>query len=165
MNQIKNTTALNLILLFSIFALLAAYFSQYILCYQPCNLCLIERVPYILSIVIITLNFAIRGYKRIFIFSLILVFVSATLISLYHVGIEQGYVQESLICGLKSASNILTKEDIIKQLNEQTISCKNVTLTIAGLSLATLNIIASFFLSAICIKIFFNYEKNKQKKN
>ena len=43
MSQIKNKTALNLILIFSIFALVSAYFVQYILGHKPCNLCLISR--------------------------------------------------------------------------------------------------------------------------
>ena len=49
MSEIKNKSILNIIFLFSIFALLAAYFIEYILGHQPCNLCLIERIPYIIN--------------------------------------------------------------------------------------------------------------------
>jgi disulfide bond formation protein DsbB len=59
MSQIKNKITLNLILLFSIFALVTAYFVQYILGHKPCNLCLIERLPYIFSIIIISLGLII----------------------------------------------------------------------------------------------------------
>jgi disulfide bond formation protein DsbB len=64
MSQIKNKITLNLILLFSIFALVTAYFVQYILGHKPCNLCLIERLPYIFSIIIISLGLIIKKFKK-----------------------------------------------------------------------------------------------------
>ena len=160
MFKIKNKTIFNLILLFSIFALFAAYFVQYILGHQPCNLCLIERIPYILAIIITTLSFVFKRYEKIYLILFSLIFVSATLISFYHVGIEQGFIKESLVCDLSAQSNSLTTEDLLKELKEKTISCKDVTFKIMGLSLATINTIMSLILSAIIIKLFLNYEKN-----
>ena len=161
MTKVKNKTILNLILLFSIFALLTAYFIQYVLGHQPCNLCLIERVPYILTIIIITLTLIFKKFEKICLIILALVFVSAMFISIYHFGIEQGFINESLVCDLKNKSGSLTTEDLLKELKEKTISCKDVTFKIFGLSLATINIIISLILSIIITKIFFNYEKNK----
>ena len=161
MTKVKNKTILNLILLFSIFALLTAYFIQYVLGHQPCNLCLIERVPYILTIIIITLTLIFKKFEKICLIILALVFVSAMFISIYHFGIEQGFINESLVCDLKNKSGSLTTEDLLKELKEKTISCKDVTFKIFGLSLATINIIISLILSIIITKIFLNYEKNK----
>ncbi len=161
MTKVKNKIILNLILLFSIFALLTAYFIQYVLDHQPCNLCLIERVPYILTIIIITLTLIFKKFEKICLIILALVFVSAMFISFYHVGIEQGFINESLVCDLKNKSGSSTTEDLLKELKEKTISCKDVTFKIFGLSLATINIIISLMLSIIITKIFFNYEKNK----
>tara|TARA_B110000116_G_scaffold131253_1_gene113907 strand:+ start:636 stop:1121 length:486 start_codon:yes stop_codon:yes gene_type:complete len=161
MTKVKNKTILNLILLFSIFALLTAYFIQYVLDHQPCNLCLIERVPYILTIIIITLTLIFKKFEKICLIILALIFVSAMFISIYHFGIEQGFINESLVCDLKNKSGSLTTEDLLKELKEKTISCKDVTFKIFGLSLATINIIISLILSIIITKIFFNYEKNK----
>ncbi len=161
MTKVKNKTILNLILLFSIFALLTAYFIQYVLDHQPCNLCLIERVPYILTIIIITLTLIFKKFEKICLIILALVFVSAMFISIYHFGIEQGFINESLVCDLKNKSGSLTTEDLLKELKEKTISCKDVTFKIFGLSLATINSIISLILSIIITKIFFNYEKNK----
>ena len=160
MFKIKNKTIFNLILLFSIFALFAAYFIQYILGHQPCNLCLIERIPYILAIIITTLSFVFKRYEKIYLILFSLIFTSATLISFYHVGIDQGLIKESLVCDLSAQSNSLTTEDLLKELKEKTISCKDVTFKIMGLSLATINTIMSLILSAIVIKLFLNYEKN-----
>ena len=160
MFKIKNKAIFNLILLFSIFALFAAYFVQYILGHQPCNLCLIERIPYILAIIITTLSFVFKRYEKIYLILFSLIFASATLISFYHFGIEQGFIKESLVCDLSAQSNSLTTEDLLKELKEKTISCKDVTFKIMGLSLATINTIMSLILSAIVIKLFLNYEKN-----
>ena len=160
MISIKNKTTLNLILLFSIFALLTAYFIQYVLGHQPCNLCLIERIPYILTIIIITLILIFKKFEKVFLILLTLIFVAATLISFYHFGIEQGFIKESLVCDLKVQTNSLTKEDLLKELKTKTISCKDVTFKIIGLSLASINIIISLILSVITLKLFLNYEKN-----
>ena len=68
---------------------------------------------------------------------MLLIFISAALISIYHFGIEQGVIEESLVCNLNSQSNSLTTKDLLKELKEKTISCKDVTFKIFGLSLAT----------------------------
>jgi len=159
MNQTKNNTVLNIILLFSIFSLLIAYFIQYILGYKPCNLCLIERVPYILTIIIIILNLIISKFEKIFIILLSIIFTVATFISFYHFGIEQGFFSESLVCNLSNESNNLSKEDLLKQLSEKVISCKDVSFKVFGLSLATINAFISLILAAITTKLFLNYEK------
>ena len=161
MLQVKNKMLLKLILLFSIFAIFAAYFIQYVLGHQPCNLCLIERVPYIISIIIISICLFTQKFEKITLIILSLIFFAAALLSFYHFGIEQGFIRESLVCDLNSSNNELTKEALLNQLKEIPISCKDVTFKVFGLSLATFNILISLILSAITIKIFLSYEKNK----
>jgi len=161
MSQIKNKIILNLILVFSIFAILAAYFIQYVLGHQPCTLCLIERIPYIFSIIIISICLLTQKFERATLIILSLTFFILALLSFYHFGIEQGFIKESLVCDLNSSNNELSKEALLNQLQEMPISCKNVTFKIFGLSLATFNIFISLMLSAIIAKIFLSYEKNK----
>ena len=161
MSQIKNRITLNLISIFSVFALGAAYFIQHILGHKPCNLCLIERLPYIFAIIIISLGLILKKFEKVIIIFLILVFLAATIISFYHFGIEQGFFKESLVCNSDSSITNLSKEDLIKELQQQTVSCKDVSFRIFGLSLATINTIISFILSIITIKLFTNYEKNR----
>ncbi|MDB4192679.1 disulfide bond formation protein B [Candidatus Pelagibacter sp.] len=161
MPQIKHKTALSLILLFSIFALVAAYFIQYVLGHQPCNLCLIQRIPYIFSILIISICLFTEKFEKITLITLSLTFFITTLFSFYHFGIEQGFIMESLVCDLNVSNNELSKEDLLNQLREVPVSCKNVTFKIFGLSLATFNIFISLVLGAITTKIFLTYEKNK----
>ena len=160
MTKIKHKKVLNLILLFSIFALLTAYFIEHILGYQPCNLCLIERIPFLIVIIIILFFLFFKKYEKIFLISISLIFCTAALISLYHFGIERGFITESFVCGLDVKSEVLTKEALLNQLKQRNISCKNVTFKILGLSLATINIFISLILSTITLKLFLNYEKN-----
>ena len=161
MSQIKNRITLNLILIFSVFALGTAYFIQHILGHKPCNLCLIERLPYIFAIIIISLSLILKKFEKAIIIFLILIFLAATIISFYHFGIEQGFFKESLVCNLDGSITNLSKEDLIKELQQQTVSCKDVSFRIFGLSLATINTIISLILCVITIKLFLNYEKNE----
>ncbi|MDC6479332.1 disulfide bond formation protein B [Candidatus Pelagibacter sp.] len=159
--MIHQKTTLHLILLFSIFALSAAYYIEYILGHQPCNLCLIERMPYVISIVIILLFIFIQKFEGFFLIILSITFIIASIISFYHFGIEQGFIKESLVCDLNSNNTDLTKEALLNQLKEVTVSCKDVTFKILGLSLATINIFTSLIIATITIKLFLTYEKNK----
>ena len=161
MFNLKAEFYLKIIFLFSFIALISAFFIEYILGHQPCNLCLIERIPYILSIMIIMAIFLIRKNQKFLVMLLILTFIFSFAISFYHFGIEQGFFQESSVCGVKSSTEIVTKEDLLKQLSEKTISCKDVTFRVFGLSLTSINIIISLVINIILIKIYTKYEKNK----
>ena len=151
---------IKIIFLVSILALASAFFIEYILGHQPCNLCIFERIPYLLAIIIILLNFKFNQFEKFFILLLIIVFLFGAILSLYHLGIEQGFIQESLVCDLKSGSNLLSKEEILKQLQEKNVSCKDVTFKIFGLSLTSYNILISLLISIGVGKIYLNYDKN-----
>tara|TARA_B100001741_G_C16374263_1_gene514715 strand:- start:120 stop:602 length:483 start_codon:yes stop_codon:yes gene_type:complete len=159
MKQIKNKTILNAILLFSIFALGSAYFIEHILKHEPCNLCLFERLPYIFAIIIILFNLFIKKYEKFFFILLSIIFISATFLSFYHFGIEQGFFIETKACNSTGDLNNLNKENVLKELENKIISCKDVTFRILGLSLASINTIISLILAVITIKVFLNYEK------
>ena len=161
MSIIKHKTVLSLIMLFSIFAIFAAFFIQYVLKHQPCNLCLVERTPYVASIIIISFCLFFKKYEKISLSILSLIFFSAALIAFYHFGIEQGFIKESLVCELNSENNNLSKEALLNQLKEIPVSCKDVTFKIFGLSLATFNVFISLILGVITMKFFLGYEKNK----
>ena len=157
----KNKTTLNIILFISIFALASAYFVEYILGYKPCNLCLIERLPYFVTIIIILIGLLINRLEKIIFILLALIFAAATILSFYHFGIEQGFIKESLVCIPNNEINILNKEDLLKEFQKTVVSCKDVEFTLFGLSLATINVIISLILSVITFKLFLNYEKNR----
>ena len=160
MVEINKTITLKLIFLISIIALSSAFFIEYVLGHQPCNLCILERIPYLMAIIIIVLNYKFIHLEKYFILLLILVFLAATILSLYHLGIEQGFIKESLVCDLKKGSDLLSKDDILKQLQEKNISCKDVTFKIMGLSLTSYNILISLLITISSARIYLNYDKN-----
>ena len=158
----KIDTYLKIIFSISLISLISAFFIEYALGYQPCNLCLIQRIPYGLSIILIVLNHFQKKDEKFFILLLILIFSFSLIVSFYHFGIEQGFFEESTVCGVKNTSDFISKEELLKQLQEKTVSCKDVTFRIFGFSLTTFNILLSFLIIVILTKIFKNYEKFKK---
>ena len=156
-----NKSILNGVLAFSILSLSIAYFIQYILGHKPCNLCLIERIPYLSAIILIALIFIVKRFEKTFSGIILIFFIFGAIISFYHVGIEQGFFSESLVCNLGNSGADLSKEQLLKQLENAPISCKEVTFRLLGLSLATINTIISIILSGIMIKVIKNYGQNK----
>ena len=62
---------------------------------------------------------------------------------------------------LKNGSNLLSKEDILRQLQEKNVSCKDVTFKILGLSLTSYNIIISILIVYFTTKTYLSYDNNK----
>ena len=83
-----------------------------------------------------------------------------TLTSIYHIGIEQGFFEESWLCDLGTNNEIQSTEELLKTLENTTVSCKEVTFRIFGLSLATFNAVLSFFISVIVLGILRKNEQN-----
>ena len=161
MHKFKIDIYLKVILLISLISLISAFFIEYALGHQPCNLCLIERIPYLISIILILSKYIFYKNIKFIILLLILTFVFSLIVSSYHFGIEQSFFEESAVCGIKDATEVISKEELLKQLNVKTVSCKDVTFRILGFSLTAINIILSLILLIILCKIFTNYEKFK----
>ena len=161
MYNLKIDIYFKIIFAISVISLVFAYFIEYVLGHQPCNLCLIERIPYGLSIILIVLNHISKNNEKFIILLLIFTFTFSLFISFYHFGIEQSIFEESTVCGVKNAIDIISKEELLKQLQVKAINCKDVTFRIFGLSLTTFNIVVSLIISIFLIKIFKNYEKFK----
>ena len=161
MHNFKRKLYLKIIFIISFTALVSAFFIEYALGYQPCNLCLIERIPYGISIILIITIFILKKNENFLIMLLILTFIFSLVISIYHFGIEQGFFQESSVCGAKDFDENTTKEDLLKLLSQERVSCKDVTFRIFGLSLTSINIVISLSLILTLTKIFTNYEKKR----
>ena len=157
---LNNKLLLNGILAFSILSLSIAYFIQYVLGHKPCNLCIIQRIPYIAAIILISLVFILNKYQKIISSLILIFFIFGAVVSFYHFGIEQGFFSESLVCDLGN-SQPGNKEELLNQLKKKEIvSCKDVTFRFLGLSLATINTVISLILSGIMIKVIKSYGKN-----
>ena len=160
MKEQINKKFLFIILIFISFVLVSAFVIEYGFNHQPCKLCLYERIPYFLSILLIAKIFLIKGYEKVTLLLLSSIFIISFILAFYHFGIEQGFFKESLVCVVENLSENLTKEDLLEELSQNSISCKDVGFNIFGISLAAINTIFSIALSVIFIKLFVSYEKN-----
>ena len=157
--KINKTFLIYILILISI-VLISAYVIEYKFNHDPCKLCIYERIPYFVSIFLIIKILFMKGYEKTTLLLLSLVFVISSALAFYHFGIEQGFFKETLACTTENFSQTLSKEEIMEQLKQNTVGCKDVNLKIFGFSLAAINTIFSIFLSAIFIKILINYGKN-----
>jgi len=157
--KINKKLLLTILILISLI-LAAAYLIEYQLNYQPCKLCIYERVPYIFSIFLIIKIFFFKSYEKAILLVLSLIFFASSILAFYHFGIEQGFFNESFVCNTGSFSENLSKEQLLEQLKQNLISCKDVSFRVLGLSLASINVIFSLVLSAIFTRLFLNYGKN-----
>ena len=146
--------------LFSIFAILSAFFMQYALGHAPCKLCTYQRIPYY---VIILIGLATLFFPKIIKISfvlLILLLIAEFLISNYHTLSTYKIINYS---GCQSAEI----PNDINQLKEALISdalivdCSNANLEYFGIPLSIYN---SFFSLMFLIVIAFNAHKEKSKK-
>ena len=160
--MLKQSNNIFLIVILAIISLtiIAALIIQYWLGHDPCKLCLYERIPYFISMPLLIKIIFIKKYERIILLILFLVFMSSTTLAFYHFGIEQGFFSESLACTTGDLSKTLSKEELLEQLKQNRISCKDVSFRILGFSLAAINTIFSLVLSVIFIMLFLNYGKN-----
>jgi len=160
MSKQSNNVFLIFILTIILLTIISALIIQYWLGHEPCKLCLYERIPYFLSILLLIKILFFKKNEKITLLILSLVFVGSSTLAFYHYGIEQGFFSESLLCKAENSSKILSKEQLLEQLKQSSVSCKDVSFRILGLSLAAINTIFSLFLSVIFVKLFFNYGKN-----
>jgi len=158
----KQSNNIFLIIIFAVISLtiISALIIQYWLDHEPCKLCLYQRIPYFLAILLIIKIFFFKKYDKITLLILSLIFIGSSALAFYHFGIEQGFFNESLACTTPDVSKTLSKEQLMELLKQNSVSCKDVSFKILGMSLAAINTIFSLFLSVIFIKLFLNYGKN-----
>ena len=145
----------------SFLILCMAYFIEFGLGHKPCNLCILQRIPYAAAVVLLPFSIIFHKFKKALIMVVTLLFLIGSLISFYHFGIEQGFFEESPVCKNRSNLDIFDKEKLLIELQKNSVSCKNVTFSIFGFSLATINTFVSFLISFITMRAFYNYEKKQ----
>ena len=160
MSKKFNNVFLICILIVICLILIFAFIIEYVLGHEPCKLCIYQRLPYIIAFFLIIKILFIKTYEKITLFILLIIFLTSSILAFYHFGIERGFFSENLSCISNDAFSTTSKEELLKQLKQNNISCKNVSFTMFGLSLAAINTIFSFCLSVIFMRMFVNYGKN-----
>ena len=161
MSKQSNNIFLICLLIVISLALISVFIIEYVLGHEPCKLCIYQRIPYIIAILLIIKILFVKTYEKIILFLLFIIFLISLILAFYHFGIEQGFFNESVVCEATNLEKNLTKEDLLKQLKQSNISCKEVNVRILGMSLATINTIFSLVLSVIFFKLYKNYEKDQ----
>ena len=160
MSELKINKYLIIILFIILGALVSAFIIEYGLGHKPCNLCIYERVPYIISIFLILELLFIKKHIKTTLLLLSFVFIVSTVLAFYHFGIEQGFFSETFLCENKNLSEAISKEQLLEELKQSAISCKDVSFKVIGLSLASINTIFSLILSVIFLSLYKSYGKN-----
>ncbi|HMR30018.1 MAG TPA: disulfide bond formation protein B [Geminicoccaceae bacterium] len=125
-------------------ALLAALVLQFGFGFEPCNLCLWERWPYLVAAAA-ALGGLIVDTPRVGLAAVTVFLLGGTLLAAYHVGVEQGLF--ALPEGCASAGKAASIEELRQMLTDAPPRCDQVNAAFLGLSLATWNLMLSAFLS------------------
>jgi len=147
-----------IILFISLISIISALYIEYILQYEPCKLCIYQRLPYIAAIFISIVGFNYSTNDKILIIT-IMVFVISTIISGYHFGIENNFIQEFSSC-TNNSLDVSNKSKLLESLNKSMpVDCKDATFKILGISLAAINTILSILIVIFSIRTL-TYETN-----
>ena len=145
------------ILFYSICSIFFALYVEHVLGYKPCKLCLYQRIPYIVAIFISFVGYNYFKNNKILIL-IVVIFSISVLISGYHYGIENNIFEEFSGC-TASTLEIIDKSELLKSLNDNVSSCKDVNFKLFGISLAGINFLLSLLIVIYSLKILV-YEKN-----
>lgn len=147
--------SLTVLLLTSTFALAFAYVLQFVFDYQPCILCLYERLPFFIVIALAAVGLVIfssdKFVKMVVLGCIILLAINVG-ISLYHVAVEQEVFEGPTTCEITSnLSGITDVEELKKELlKTKAVRCDQPQLSFLKLSLAAWNAIYCALLVFFC---------------
>ena len=149
-----------LAVLFSIFAILSAFFMQYVLGHAPCKLCTYQRIPYYIIILVGLIALFFPKIIKLTSFLLIFLLLAEFLVSNYHTLSTYEVISYS---GCQSAEIPNDINQLKEALMSDTliVNCSNANLKYFGIPLSIYN---SFFSLMFLIVIVFNAYKEKNQK-
>ena len=159
MVQFPNRKNFYLIIFFiSLISTISALYIEYILQYEPCKLCIYQRLPYLAAIFVSFIGYNYSKNDKILIVTIMIFSLSAVL-SGYHFGIENNLIKEISSC-TNNSLEISNKSKLLETLNKSMpVDCKDATFKILGVSLAAINTILSISIAIFSIRTL-TYEKN-----
>lgn len=132
---------------FGSFALLSGAFIFQSLGYAPCPMCLWQRYPHVVAIVIGLIAFILPG--RI----LPLLGAAAALttagIGVFHTGVERGWWEGPSTCSSQPIGDLSPEELLDQIMNAPLVRCDEVAWQLLGLSMASWNALFSLGLAAL----------------
>ncbi|OYU46958.1 MAG: disulfide bond formation protein B [Rhizobiales bacterium PAR1] len=146
---------LTLVLLLALSAISGAWFSELVLGFVPCMLCLWERWPYYIALPIALVGLALlRGGRARHLPQLAgmlgVIFLASMALGAYHAGVEWKWFPAP-DCGGRLGGAAPSLDDFRKSLNTaRVVLCNEAPMRILGLSFAGWNAVASAVIAALC---------------
>src|SRR6516162_160324 len=143
----------------------SAFVSQYWGGLAPCELCLLQRWPWIAAIVIslIAIIVASRSALRWVALLLVAVFAIGSVLALYHVGVEKHW-----FAGPSACTGAATAADTVEELKARTLGqmpvrCDEPAWSLWGISLAGWILLASLVIGSSCLAIFWRLRRPRRR--
>jgi len=157
-------TVFSIIGIYSVLVLISVYFMEFVLGWKPCELCLLQRYPYFI-IILISIAFIIAKIKKkkispkLAIFLILAPILSGLLIALYHYGIENSYWRNISGCSDQLSNIDINTENLLSGLSEIKPNCSD-PIKIFGISISGYNILSNILMILI---IFVGWKKLREK--
>ncbi len=135
-------------------ALGAAFMMQYVGGLPPCEMCIWQRWPYGVALLLSAGAYMFASYSRTvtlyLLVACILSLVTVSGLAGYHVAVEQGWVEPEGGCAGSSAHHDTLEDLKAAILNAPIVRCDEPSFTLFGLSIAALNFFASLCFAYVC---------------
>lgn len=142
-------------------ALGTAYIAQFAFGYEPCVLCVYQRIPYavIAAIGLASLFMGQVVWRRYAALAAALTFAVGAAIAFYHVGVEQLWWESAAPCGAGGV-DVNTTQDFLEALQQKPEkSCGDIDWTLFGVSMATYNVVVSVLLAGASLLVWTHLRK------
>jgi len=141
-----------IVFIISSIIIVSAYILEYIYNFPPCKLCIYQRIPYFLILVVCATSFLME-YRNIHFYAIFFLFFSSFLIASFHSLVERGLIEYNSGCS-SSINDFESIEDLRNHLESVALTkCDEIIFSIMGLSLANINSLISF--SLVLFNIYF----------
>lgn len=126
--------------------------------FMPCDLCLIERIPYYIGAPLMLVTAFLSAYRLpgivvrgLFIIAALLMIYDCGL-SIYHAGAEYGFWLGPTTCASGKVQIVENADDLLNSLlNTIPPACDRAAGYFLGISFAGWNVVATFFLSIVAL--------------
>lgn len=158
---IRPRTALLLIAFIAADILLIVFALQYMADLAPCRMCIWQRWPFAILIVL-GLAGALWKPRLVLGITIPLLLVSAGLAG-YHVGVEEGWI--ALPAGCTAGGAATSVEELKALLENAPPSCDQVGFTMLGLSLAGWNLLISLLLAGFALLVVSRHQTAAMRRS
>tara|TARA_B100000965_G_scaffold18576_1_gene13946 strand:- start:1192 stop:1662 length:471 start_codon:yes stop_codon:yes gene_type:complete len=155
--MINSIRIFNLVFIFSIFAIAFALFLEFFLGQEPCKLCIYQRIPYYLIILLGLFNYFSKKYFRYVYLIVVILIIFELLSSGYHTLVSYEIINFSGCESAQLPSDITQLKDALMN-DKLIINCSNANLKYFGIPLSIYNFL---FSSIFLIIIILNAYKKK----